>query len=97
MIESAATGTWFAPRYFMSDEKFKKIGEKISKDVNEVLDTSGGEMPDPNQKPAENAADAAKAFEAKVVGKINPKLDPKKAVSEETPTESKDDKIKKAG
>jgi hypothetical protein len=65
----------------MSDEKLKKVGEKISKDVNEVLDTSGGEMPNPNRKPAENAADAAKAFETKVAGK----------------KETQDDKIKKAG
>jgi len=77
----------------MDTEKIKKVGEKVVKDVNEVLDTSGGEMPDPNQKVPENAADAAKAFEPRIADKMNPKVNPK-----EVPKENiQDDKIKKAG
>jgi hypothetical protein len=53
----------------MENEKIKKVNP----DDNEVLDTSGGEMPDPLKKMTEKAADAAKAFEQKV----NPKMDPK--------------------
>jgi hypothetical protein len=77
----------------MESEKIKKVAEKLVEDVNEVLDTSGGEMPNPNQKGVENAADAAKAFEPRIADKMNPKVNPK-----EVPKENiQDDKIKKAG
>jgi hypothetical protein len=55
----------------MENEKLKKVNP----DENEVLDTSGGEMPNPLKKMPEKAADAAKAFEQKINPKIDPKVD----------------------
>ena len=74
------TGTWLAPCQYMGNENIKKMNP----DDNEVLDTSGGEMPNPLKKMTEKAADAAKAFEQKV----NPKTDQ---------DIQNDDKQKKAG
>lgn len=66
-------GTSLAPCQNMANEKIKKT----DKDENEVLDTSGGEMPNPNQKMTEKASDAAKAFEPQVNPKISPQVHPK--------------------
>jgi len=69
----------------MENENLKKVNP----DDNEVLDTSGGEMPNPLKKMTEKAADAAKAFEQKV-NPLNPKADPKL-------NKDVDDEQKKAG
>jgi hypothetical protein len=44
----------------------KELGKKLVDEAkNLVLETKGGEMPDPDQKPEESASDAAKVFEGK--------------------------------
>ena len=44
----------------------KELGKKLVDETkNLVLETKGGEMPDPDEKPKETAAEAAKVFQAK--------------------------------
>jgi hypothetical protein len=62
--QALVKGTSIAAIWLMKN--IKELGKKLVDEAkNLVLETKGGEMPDPDQKPAETASEAAEVFENK--------------------------------